>query len=322
MSIEAITWTLEHAAIPSPTPPGMPSAPALTLVLLGLANHASRNGDDAYPSVRTLARYARMSERQVQRCLSTLVELELITRGDQERVAATISREDRRPICYNLCMPRGDAPSPRPKSRGDMRVPDGVTAEHERGDAHVTRTVLEPRDKPAAPSRTEPPARTAPAAQQQHPHIDDLATACRRAGLTARFDTLTAEKATLIAHAVDVHGIDALVRAALERHRPNDPARSAAAWISIWQELRPPQPKLPPTCGQCDEYGWLPDDDLGRAVRCSCRRKTRAPSAKPTYARTSNASREPRLPYAFCTPSTASPGSGHARPAARVSSRR
>ncbi|MFD6855993.1 helix-turn-helix domain-containing protein [Rhodococcus sp. NPDC060090] len=321
MSIEAITWTLEHAAIPSPTPPGMPSAPALTLVLLGLATHASRCGEDAYPSVRTLARYARMSERQVQRCLSTLVELELITRGDQERVAATISREDRRPICYDLCMPRGDALSPRPKSRGDMRVPDGVTAEHERGDTDVTRTVLEPRDKPAAPSRTEPPARTGPAARQQHPRIDDLAAACRRAGLTARFDTLSAEKATLIAHAVDVHGVDALVRVALERHRPSDPARSAAAWISIWQELRPPRPKLPPTCGQCDEYGWLPDDDLGRAVRCSCRRNACAKSVKPTYAAISKVLREPQLPYVFRTPPTEPLAGNHTWQTALASSR-
>lgn len=113
--------------------------------------------------------------------------------------------------------------------------------------------------------------RTAPAAQRQHSRIDDLAAACRRAGLTARFDTLTAEKATMIADSVDIHGIDALVRAALERHRPRNPARSAAAWISTWQQLRPPRPKLPPTCNQCDEWGWLPDDDLGRAVRCPCR---------------------------------------------------
>ncbi|WP_206039673.1 helix-turn-helix domain-containing protein [Rhodococcus sp. HNM0563] len=106
MSIEAIAWALKYAAIPSPTPHGMPSAPALTLVLLGLANHASRQGEGAYPSVRTLAGYARMSERQVQRCLGALVELRIIGLGDQRQVAATISREDRRPTCYNIRMSR------------------------------------------------------------------------------------------------------------------------------------------------------------------------------------------------------------------------
>ncbi|ATQ27863.1 helix-turn-helix domain-containing protein [Rhodococcus ruber] len=272
MSIEAIIWALERAAIPSPTPPGMPSAPALTVVLISLANHASRHGEGAYPSVRTLAGYARMSERQVQRCLAALVQLGLISRGDQQRVAATIAREDRRPTCYNLAMRRGDTSSPRSRARGDNCAPDGVTVERPRGDTHVTRTVLEPRDEPAA-SRPAPPARAAKAAQRpHHPQIETLAAACRRAGLTARFDTLTAEKASIITHSVDVHGIDALVRAALARHRPHDPARSAAAWIPTWQELRPPRPKRPPTCGNCEEYGWRPDDELGRAVRCPCRR--------------------------------------------------
>ncbi|MFD0454619.1 hypothetical protein ACFQZK_31440 [Rhodococcus aetherivorans] len=121
-------------------------------------------------------------------------------------------------------------------------------------------------------ARRLPPAPRRRRGRQHHPQVEKLAVACRRAGLTARFDTLTAEKASMIAHAVDVHGIDALVRAALERHRPQDPARSAAAWIPTWQELRPPRPKLPPTCGNCDDYGWRPDDELGRAVRCPCRR--------------------------------------------------
>lgn len=277
MSIEAITWALENADIPSPTPPGMPSAPALTVVLLGLASHASRHGRDAFPSVKTLARYARMSERQVQRCLHALVELGLISRGNQARVAATIIREDRRPMNYNLTMPRGGGSSPREPRRGDISAPHGVTTRRERGDTHVTRTVLfEPRDKPAA-SRcaTTPPARTPKQAQRQrYPQIETLAQACRSAGLTASFESLTAEKATVVAESVDLHGVDTLVRAALDRHRPGDPARSAAAWISTWQTLQPPRPKLPPRCGQCDEYGWLPDDDLGRAVRCPCRRST------------------------------------------------
>ncbi|UYP20879.1 helix-turn-helix domain-containing protein [Rhodococcus sp. Z13] len=282
MSIEAITWVLERAEIPSPTPPGMPSAPALTVVLIGLANHASRHGRSAYPSVRTLARYARMSERQVQRCLAALAELGLISRGDQQRVAATIPREDRRPTCYDLTMTRGGGPSPRSGLRGDEPAPDGVTDEHPRGDTDVTRTALEPRNEPAAPGSLHPVPAARPAQKQQHPELEKLAAACRRAGLTARFDTLTAQKASMVAHSVDVHGVDALVRAALERHRPYDPARSAAAWIPTWQALQPPRPKRPPTCGKCDEYGWLPDDDLGRAVRCPCRR---AQSELTPYAR-------------------------------------
>ncbi|WAL45708.1 helix-turn-helix domain-containing protein [Rhodococcus pyridinivorans] len=273
MSIEAITWALERADIPSPTPPGMPSAPALTVVLLGLANHASRHGADAYPSVRTLAGYARISERQVQRCLKALAALGLISKGDQERIAATIPREDRHPVLYNLSMNRGDTSSPCSPERGDKVERDGVTGMTKRGDTPVTRTVLEPRDEPAA--LPHPKNRTGDATrEQQLSPIDRLATACRRAGLSARFDTLTPAKCTLVEQSIDTHGVDALVRAALERHRPWDPARSAAAWIPLWQSLQPPRQKLPPRCGRCDEYGWLPDDDLGRAVRCPCRRTT------------------------------------------------
>jgi len=272
MSIEAITWALEHAEIPSPTPPGMPSAPSLTLVLLGLANHASRSGRHAYPSVRTLARYARISERQVQRCLGALVELGLISRGDQARVAAAISREDRRPVLYNLAMRGGDHLSPRTTTRGDRATRHGVTGTSERGDTHVTRTALEPRNEPAAREGTLPQSTGDwQGRQQQRDRIDQLAAACRRADLTARFDTLNAEKAALVERSIEVHGVDALVRAALQRHRPHDPARSAAAWVPTWQALQPPRPPAPPKCGKCDEYGWLPDDDLGRAVRCPCR---------------------------------------------------
>lgn len=68
-----------------------------------------------------------MSERQVQRCLGALVELRIIGLGDQRQVAATISREDRRPICYNIRMSRGgsrsnDAASPVYRQTGKSRV--------------------------------------------------------------------------------------------------------------------------------------------------------------------------------------------------------
>ncbi|WP_192378547.1 helix-turn-helix domain-containing protein [Rhodococcus rhodochrous] len=274
MSIEAITWALEQADIPSPIPPGMPSAPALTVVLLGLANHASRHGAETYPSVRKLAGYARISERQVQRCLKALVSLGLISHGDQERVAAKIPREDRRPVLYNLSMKRGDIPPPRSSERGDKTTLTGVTGTTERGDAPVTRTVLEPKEEPAALRDATNRIREAARERQQLSPIDRLPTACRRAGLTARFDTLTPPKCAIAEQSIALHGVEALVRAALDRHRPWDPARSAAAWIPLWQAPQPPRPELPPRCGQCDEYGWLPDDEFGRAVRCPCRRAT------------------------------------------------
>lgn len=193
-----MTWVLNEAAIPNPTPAGTPSAPALTMVLLGLANHAGKTGQHAFPSVKTLAGYARISERQVQRCLAALVDFGLIEHGNQRIVAAEIEREDRRPVCYNLVMKpqvtRGDISSPRHEEpqvergdtlspreeRGDTEDPNGVTGETERGDTGVTRTVLEPRDEPrgvpksgTSPARAEtPPPSSEPLPAPEPPPAD------------------------------------------------------------------------------------------------------------------------------------------------------
>ncbi|USC13002.1 hypothetical protein [Rhodococcus sp. 11-3] len=50
----------------------------------------------------------------MQRCLAALAQLGLISRGDQQRVAITIAREDRRPTCYNLTMRRATHRRPAP----------------------------------------------------------------------------------------------------------------------------------------------------------------------------------------------------------------
>lgn len=89
------------------------------------------------------------------------------------------------------------------------------------------RAVLEPRNEPAVAARSAPRARPATAAhRQEQPPVKTLAAACPQAGLTARFDIHPTAKASMIAPSAAVHSIiDALVRAALERHRPHAPAR-------------------------------------------------------------------------------------------------
>jgi hypothetical protein len=59
VSIEAMTWVLGHSE----------ETLGRRLVLLALANYAWADGSNAFPAVATLARDARMSERQVQRAL-------------------------------------------------------------------------------------------------------------------------------------------------------------------------------------------------------------------------------------------------------------
>jgi hypothetical protein len=72
MSVEAITWAF---ATEQPTL-------GTRLVLLALADHAGRRGDDekmvAWPSVATLARKARLSERATQYALRRLEEYGLV----------------------------------------------------------------------------------------------------------------------------------------------------------------------------------------------------------------------------------------------------
>jgi helix-turn-helix protein len=98
MSIEAITWTLNHAPIPT----GRRDTSPLAMVLVGLANHADPDGRNAFPSNATLIRYTRLSERSVRGLLRELETLGLITGSDPEIVAAYIRRADRRPNGYDL----------------------------------------------------------------------------------------------------------------------------------------------------------------------------------------------------------------------------
>jgi hypothetical protein len=98
MSIEAISWALNTAAIPT----DRRDASSLAIVLVGLANHADPDGRNAFPAVSTLVRYTRLSERSVQYALRSLEDLELIEPSDPDIVAAYVKRADRRPKGWDL----------------------------------------------------------------------------------------------------------------------------------------------------------------------------------------------------------------------------
>lgn len=100
MSVEAISWALNLAPVPTERS-GQPSS-ASKFVLVGLANHASPDGSGAFPSVRTLTRYTGLSERTVRSCLDRLEASGLIRPCDPAVVAAKIKRADRRPQGWDL----------------------------------------------------------------------------------------------------------------------------------------------------------------------------------------------------------------------------
>jgi hypothetical protein len=137
MSIQAITWALEDA-------PDVP--PHLVATLLGLANHAGRDGRGTFPSKETLTLYNRKTTRQTKRDLDELQSLGLIRQGDQRFLAHV--RPDRRPMVWDLAMERV-------RERGDVDVTsqaNGVTYRVERGDIQghhgVTSTSPEPKEEP------------------------------------------------------------------------------------------------------------------------------------------------------------------------------
>lgn len=101
--------------------------------------------------------------------------------------------------------------------------------------------------------------------------LDELAAACQKAGLTATFSFLKPEKALQIVELIDTHGVPALVAHVRALHNPGNATRYASGWIPMWREMPRPKAALAPKCDQCDEYGWLPDNALGEAVKCTCR---------------------------------------------------
>jgi hypothetical protein len=74
-------------------------------VLLCLAEAADEDGCNAFPSVKTMASYAKVSPRTVQRALGAMEDRKLIAEGDQR--AAMYIPEHRRPTVYDLLIPYG-----------------------------------------------------------------------------------------------------------------------------------------------------------------------------------------------------------------------
>jgi hypothetical protein len=94
VSIEAVSWALNFADVRDP---------GEALVLIGIANHAGRDGRGCYAGQATLAHYARCSDRTVRRKLAALEARGLIVRGDQalvDHIPASV-----RPVVWDLFWP-------------------------------------------------------------------------------------------------------------------------------------------------------------------------------------------------------------------------
>ena len=73
------------------------------VLLIGIASHADRYGDNAWPSIETLAKYAHVDARSVQRAITDLVKAGLLFRGVNEG-GSRQTASHMRPNLYRLNM--------------------------------------------------------------------------------------------------------------------------------------------------------------------------------------------------------------------------
>jgi len=116
------------------------------MVLLVIADHASDEGDNAWPSQQTIANRASLTIRTVQRCVNQLVADGWL-KMDKGKGGSINCRDDRRPHLYriNLGKIRGDIVTGR-KGRGDNNDANEATS------ATDTRRHLRPMNHSLEPS--------------------------------------------------------------------------------------------------------------------------------------------------------------------------
>lgn len=160
MSVQAMSWVLDHC------PQSVPSS--ARCVLMAIANHSGRHGEECWPSLATIAREAGMSERSAQRHIGWLerhgyLEVQLRAGGSRDCPG------DRRPNLYRIVPFCEMNPhpnhgvttvSPRRPDNSDTTsgcqvVQNEVTSEAPRGDNSVTQTVLN-RPEPSFPMGVSP----------------------------------------------------------------------------------------------------------------------------------------------------------------------
>jgi len=94
MSLWPILWAINSAPVADAEE---------RLILVALADRASSDGTDAYPSKKSIAQVALIDPKTVQRRLRTLMERGLIAEGNQD--AARRIPEHFRPTVYDLLIP-------------------------------------------------------------------------------------------------------------------------------------------------------------------------------------------------------------------------
>ena len=166
MSIRTMNWVWEHS----------PAAGNELLLLLAIADNADDSGGNAWPSIGTLAAKTRLSDRTVQRLVSSLVRLGLLQ--------VTMGAGRHGTNLYRVVIHTGDNLSPRQSDTPtQLRRATGDTAVSPEPSVHPS-----PLTPPVSPQRRCPrhtrPRDSCPACrslQPRHPSTKTLAEALAEA---------------------------------------------------------------------------------------------------------------------------------------------
>ena len=113
MSFQASSWALRDAPVGGDM--------TARMLLMVLAEFANPDGRGAYPSVETMSKLMRKSERTVRANLAKLEDMGVIRRGDQRLVDHL--RGGYRPVVWDLAMPgAGETGMPRAQERNIARI--------------------------------------------------------------------------------------------------------------------------------------------------------------------------------------------------------
>ena len=214
------------------------AAGADRLLLLAIADHAGDDGDDAWPSVPTLARKTGISERSVQRGISRLVD------GGHLAVTRCAGRNGTNRYRVLMAPPRG-----RQSVTGDDLTP--VTElRHPGGDTQVSP------ERPVRPSSPLPPKPTASRAtrpsrsQGTNPRAVAVASDRQeRERAQAAQEAERSARCRAVAHCVRCDSSGYLPGGHVCDHDPETPARVARGMQLVRAELarRSEQPRQPAT---------------------------------------------------------------------------
>ena len=117
------------------------------MILLVIADHATDEGDNAWPSQQTIATRASCNVRTVQRSINKLVEDGYLWVQKRGGGSATC-RDDRRPHRYTIVLSklRGDKTTPRTKQRPDIDDMNDPTLTTDTG--RLSRPMKHPKETP------------------------------------------------------------------------------------------------------------------------------------------------------------------------------